>query len=222
MRSQENAKALAVSMVSVGTRLGLDVSAQLTEMDRPIGRMYGNSHEIVECIDCLKGEGPEDTMALVHGQAEALGVSIEEAIRSGRALDAFKAMLVRQGVEPPIAEQLIADPWRVLPKAPRAYAIAAPEDGYLADLDALVIGEVLCEAGAGRSTPGDVVDHGVGIQRVVGMGDRVKAGQTVMVLDGPEHVEARLLERLHQAITVAKDAPTHPPRLLETVTAHGE
>lgn len=222
MRSHEDAKALAVSMVSVGSALGLDVSAQLTEMDRPIGRMYGNSHEIVECVECLKGEGPEDTMALVHGQAEALGVSIEEAIRSGRAMEAFKAMLVRQGVEPTITEQLIADPWRVLPKAPRPYAIVASDDGYLADLDALVIGEVLCEAGAGRSTPGDVVDHGIGIQRVVEMGDRVTAGQTVMVLDGPERLDARLLERLHQAITVAKDAHTHPPRLLETITAHGE
>lgn len=222
MRSHEDAKALAVSMVSVGSALGLDVSAQLTEMDRPIGRMYGNSHEIVECVECLKGEGPEDTMALVHGQAEALGVSIEEAIRSGRAMEAFKAMLVRQGVEPTITEQLIADPWRVLPKAPRPYAIVASDDGYLADLDALVIGEVLCEAGAGRSAPGDVVDHGIGIQRVVEMGDRVTAGQTVMVLDGPEHLDARLLERLHQAITVAKDAHTHPPRLLETITAHGE
>ena len=222
MRSHEDAKALAVSMVSVGSQLELDVSAQLTEMDRPIGRMYGNSHEIVECVECLKGEGPEDTMALVHGQAEALGVSIEEAIRSGRAMEAFKAMLVRQGVEPTITEQLIADPWRVLPKAPRPYAIVASDDGYLADLDALVIGEVLCEAGAGRSAPGDVVDHGIGIQRVVEMGDRVTAGQTVMVLDGPEHLDARLLERLHQAITVAKDAHTHPPRLLETITAHGE
>ena len=222
MQTQEDAKALALSMVKVGTRLGLDVCAQLTEMDRPIGRMYGNSHEIVECIDCLKGNGPEDTMALVHGQAEALGVSIEEAIRSGQAMDAFKAMLVRQGVEPTTADQLITDPWRVLPKAPRSYFIAAHEEGYLADLDALIIGEVLCEAGAGRSKPGDEVDHGIGIQRVVEMGERVTAGQTVMVLDGPEHLEARLLERLHQAITVAEDAPTHPPRLLETFTAHGK
>lgn len=222
MRAREDARELALSMVNVGTRLGLDVCAQLTEMDRPIGHMYGNSHEIVECIECLRGEGPEDTMALVHGQAQALGVSIEDAIRSGRAMNAFKAMLVRQGVKPTTVELLIADPWSVLPKAPRSYAIAAPEDGYLADLDALIIGEVLCEAGAGRSKPDDVVDHGIGIQRVVEMGEMVIAGQTVMLLDGPEHLEAHLLERLHQAITVAEEAPTHLPRLLETITAHGE
>lgn len=222
MRAREDARELALSMVNVGTRLGLDVCAQLTEMDRPIGHMYGNSHEIVECIECLRGEGPEDTMALVYGQAQALGVSIEDAIRSGRAMNAFKAMLVRQGVKPTTVELLIADPWSVLPKAPRSYAIAAPEDGYLADLDALIIGEVLCEAGAGRSKPNDVVDHGIGIQRVVEMGEMVIAGQTVMLLDGPEHLEAHLLERLHQAITVAEEAPTHLPRLLETITAHGQ
>jgi len=213
---------LAVSMVNVGTQLGLDVTAQLTEMDRPIGRMYGNSHEIAECIDCLKGEGPDDTMALVHAQAAALGVSIGEAIASGQALNAFKSMLTRQGVDPSTVERLIADPWSVLPRAPKRYTVTATADGYLADLDALTIGEVLCEAGAGRSKPGAEVDHGIGIQRVVEMGGRVTAGQTVLVLDGPDALDGRLLDRLHEAITVADEPPSHPPRLLETIAAYGD
>lgn len=222
MQNRQDAHALAVSMVNVGTQLGLDVTAQLTEMDRPIGRMYGNSHEIAECIDCLKGEGPDDTMALVHAQAAALGVSIGEAIASGQALNAFKSMLTRQGVDPSTVERLIADPWSVLPRAPQRYAVTATADGYLADLDALTIGEVLCEAGAGRSKPGAEVDHGIGIQRVVEMGGRVTAGQTVLVLDGPDALDGRLLDRLHEAITVANEPPSHPPRLLETIAAYGD
>ena len=64
-------------MVITGNSLGMEVTAQVTEMDNPIGRMYGNSHEIVECIQCLKGSGPSDTMELVYAQAQALGYEIQ-------------------------------------------------------------------------------------------------------------------------------------------------
>jgi len=149
-------------------------------------------------------------------------LSIGEAIASGQALNAFKSMLTRQGVDPSTVERLIADPWSVLPRAPKRYTVTATADGYLADLDALTIGEVLCEAGAGRSKPGAEVDHGIGIQRVVEMGGRVTAGQTVLVLDGPDALDGRLLDRLHEAITVADEPPSHPPRLLETIAAYGD
>ncbi len=66
MKNHEDAKELAKSMVATGKSLGINVTAQITEMDNPIGNMFGNSHEIVECIQCLKGEGPADTMELVY------------------------------------------------------------------------------------------------------------------------------------------------------------
>ena len=80
MQHSEDARKLAESMVRVGTELGMDVTAQLTQMDHPIGVMLGNSHEIAESIDCLKGKGPADTMELVHAQATALGFDISEVI----------------------------------------------------------------------------------------------------------------------------------------------
>ena len=110
-------RALAQSMVRVGTELGIEVTAQLTDMDHPIGRMLGNGLEIVECIDCLKGVGPDDTMELVHAQATALGFDITEVLSNGSALNEFKAMLERQGVDSSTAQRLIEDPWSVLQRA---------------------------------------------------------------------------------------------------------
>ena len=73
MQHSEKARELAVSMVQVGTQLGIQVTAQLTQMDHPLGNWLGNSHEIYESIQCLKGVGPEDTMELVVAQGKALG-----------------------------------------------------------------------------------------------------------------------------------------------------
>ena len=72
MRTEEDAVALATSMVDLASALDVDTIAHVTRMDAPIGRMVGNAHEIVECIECLQGRGPHDTMELVILQAEAL------------------------------------------------------------------------------------------------------------------------------------------------------
>ena len=88
-------------------------------MDAPIGRMVGNAHEIVECIECLQGRGPHDTMELVILQAEALGVKDPHVhLKDGSALEAFKAMCIRQGVHPDTSERLCEDPWSVLDRYP--------------------------------------------------------------------------------------------------------
>ena len=96
MQTREDALALAKSMVKTGNSLGMKVIAQVTEMDNPIGTMFGNSHEIVECIECLKGNGPNDTMELVYAQSDALGYDIRPVIEDGSALDEFRKMCIRQ------------------------------------------------------------------------------------------------------------------------------
>ena len=98
MQTREDAESLARSMVDTGNSLGMKVVAQITEMDNPIGMMFGNSHEIVECIQCLKGDGPSDTMELVYAQGDALGYDIRPVIKDGSALEEFRNMCIRQGV----------------------------------------------------------------------------------------------------------------------------
>jgi len=218
MQHSEDARALAQSMVRVGTELGIEVTAQLTQMDHPIGSMLGNSHEIAESIDCLKGMGPQDTMELVQAQAGELGFDIAEVISNGSALNEFKEMLVRQGVEASLAQQLIEDPWSVLPRAPQQYTLNAEQSGHLADLDALVIGQVLCEAGAGRSVQGAEIDHGIGIQIHKHIGSKVEQGEVILTLDGPYGIDMQLIQRLKNSITISDYQVGVGSRILETVT----
>jgi pyrimidine-nucleoside phosphorylase len=214
MQHSEDARKLAQSMVRVGTELGIDVTSQLTQMDHPIGNMLGNSHEIAESIDCLKGKGPADTMELVHAQASALGFDISEVIENGSALNEFKSMLERQG----IAQQLIDEPWSVLERAPQQYAIQSEQSGYVADMDALVIGQVLCEAGAGRSIQGEEIDHGIGIEIHHHIGSKVEEGDAILTLDGPFGLNIHLLQRLKDAITISDYQVGVASRILESIT----
>jgi pyrimidine-nucleoside phosphorylase len=218
MQHSEDSRQLAQSMVRVGTELGIQVTAQLTDMDHPIGTMLGNSHEIVESIACLKGLGPSDTMELIRAQANALGFDIDEVIANGSALNEFKLMLIRQGVDESSAQQLVDDPWSVLQRSPQHYSIQVEKSGYLADLDALLIGQVLCEAGAGRSVQGSEIDHGIGIEIHHSIGNQVEAGDTIMTLDGPFGLDIHLIQRLKQAITISDYQVKLGTRILETVT----
>ena len=218
MQHSEDARELAESMIRVGTELGIEVTAQLTDMDHPIGRMLGNSHEIAETIDCLKGGGPEDTMELVHAQAQALGFDITDVLSNGAALKEFKSMLERQGVDSTVAQQLIDDPWSILQRAPQQYTIQAMQSGYIADLDALIIGQVLCEAGAGRSKQGEEIDHGIGIQIHKHIGSAVKSDDVILTLDGPYGIDMQLIQRLKDSITISNYQVAVSSRVLETVT----
>ena len=218
MQHSEKARELAVSMVQVGTQLGIQVTAQLTQMDHPLGNWLGNSHEIYESIQCLKGIGPEDTMELVAAQANALGFDIDEVIRNGSALTEFKDMMIRQGVDPDVADTLLHDPWSVLPRAPQQYVLMAEQNGNIADIDALVIGQVLCEAGAGRSQQGQEIDHGIGIQLHKKVSDNVEEGDPIMTLDAEYGFDMHLLQRLKDSIKISEYQVKDGLRVLETIT----
>ena len=218
MQHSDDARKLAKSMIRVGTELGIEVTAQLTEMDHPIGNMLGNSHEIVESIQCLKGQGPVDTMELVYAQANALGFDVSEVIANGSALEEFRRMLERQDVDAPTAQKLIDEPWSVLERAPQQYAILSEKSGYVADMDALAIGQVLCEAGAGRSTQGDDIDHGVGIEIQHRIGSKVEEGDAILTLDGPFGLDVHLLQRLKDSITISDYQVGVASRILESLT----
>ena len=218
MQHSEDARDLAHSMVRVGTGLGMKVEALLTQMDHPIGNMIGNSHEIVETIACLKGMGPNDTMELVYAQAESLGYDISEVINNGSALQEFNSMLVRQGVDVEVVQQLIDNPWSVLRRAPEAYTVKAEKAGYVADLDAYVFGQVLCEIGAGRSMQGEDIDHGIGIEIHNHIGTKVEEGDLIFTLDAPRDLNNAPLKRLMDSITISDYQVNVGSRILERVT----
>jgi len=183
MKTRADAEELADSMKQTGMSLGIEVSTQINTMDYPIGNFVGNAHEVYESILCLKGQGPEDTMSLVYSQADSLGYDIRSAIEDGSALEEFKQMCIRQGVGSEIANSLVNDPWAVLPRAEKSVEIRAQSSGTISDIDALVIGQVLCEIGAGRSIPNQEIDHGIGIQLFVNVGTQIEAGELMMRID---------------------------------------
>ena len=219
MKSKDDAFALAKSMTRTGTDLGIDVTAQVTEMDNPIGMMFGNSHEIVECIQCLKNSGPEDTMDLVKAQASALGYDIEKNIADGSALKEFKLMCSRQGVTDSVLDQLISDPWSVLERGKTQTTLSSHNTGFISSIDALEIGKILCTLGAGRTGTSQEINHGVGITLTKTVGDYIEEGETWMIIDSESEVDSNILRRIQNSLEISEHKPYIRSRVIEVFTS---
>jgi len=219
MKSKDDAFALAKSMTRTGTDLGIDVTAQVTEMDNPIGMMFGNSHEIVECIQCLKNSGPEDTMDLVKAQASALGYDIEKNIADGSALKEFKLMCSRQGVTDSVLDQLISDPWSVLERGKTQTTLSSHKTGFISSIDALEIGKILCTLGAGRTGTSQEINHGVGITLTKTVGDYIEEGETWMMIDSESEVDSNILRRIQNSLKISEQKPYIRSRVIEVFTS---
>ena len=229
MKTLEDSRALARSLVGIGNASGVETEALITAMDSPLGTMVGNATEVVESIEVLKGRGPADTRELsvllaarmlVRGgveREEAQAVArVEEAIASGAGLDVFRRVIENQGGDP-----RVLDDYGLLPSAPDESTVAAPRGGFVAGLEAESIGRAAVALGAGRARLEDVVDHGVGIRVVAPLGTEVREGDAVLVVNhrgGRGLDEARRL--LEQSLLIADGAPSPRPLILERIT-HG-
>jgi len=226
MKDTSQARALAASMVSIGTHAGVLTEAFITDMDAPLGRAIGNSVEIIECLDALKGKGPIDladvivrfaarmvVMAGVEADHRAAMRRVEEALHSGRALETFRRMVEAQGGDP-----RIVDDYSRLPLAPDVEIVRAPRDGYVAAMRAEALGRASNVLGAGRAKVGEPVDHGVGVVTAVSRGDRVSAGDPLLEL---RHRNGRGLEvaikLCRSAIRLADGPPTRRDKVLGEV-----
>ncbi|KAK2882859.1 thymidine phosphorylase isoform X1 [Channa argus] len=188
----DSAKELAQGLMDVGNSLGIRTAAILSSMDGTIGRCVGNSLEVIEALQALKGNGPEDLMELVTtlgavlllmtGQASDLSEGrkhISEAVASRRALSKFQAMMEAQGVAAETARALCSpdtDYYSILHKSAHQTELQTPEDGVVLDVDGLVLAGVLQKLGAGRSKVGEAVNHSVGAEMLVSLGQRVRKG----------------------------------------------
>ena len=217
MQTREDALALAKSMVKTGNSLGMKVIAQVTEMDNPIGTMFGNSHEIAECIECLKGNGPNDTMELVYAQSDALGYDIRPVIEDGSALDEFRKMCIRQGVDESDIDNMIQDPWSILPRAQHRTEIVAKTSGYVSQIHALTIGEILCKLGAGRTGENPDIDHGVGAELLVERGEYIQSGKPWIRFDTNEELVSEMIDQIQLSLTTTETEVEFSSRILEII-----
>ena len=206
MKSPDQARELARTMVALGEEHQVKTTALLTTMDAPLGRAVGNAVEVQESVLALRGDGPPDlmqvTLALAAEMLNLAGIDADPAaaIADGRALAAYRAMVRAQG----------GDPDAPLPQAVHVIqALPAPADGWLARLDALAVGTAAWRLGAGRERKEDPVSAAAGLICLAKPGDQVRQGQPLVELraDDPERF-GRAVAALDGAVTIA---PAPPP-----------
>jgi thymidine phosphorylase len=209
MHDIEKSRELARTMVDLGKDAGVATSALLTDMNVPLGRAIGNANEVRESVEVLAGGGPADvvelTLALAREMLTLAGqpdADVEAALKDGRAMDTWRAVIRAQG----------GDPDAPLPVARETHTVVADRDGVLVQQDALPFGVAAWRLGAGRARQQDPVQHAAGIDLHAKPGDTVRAGDPLFTLsaDEPARFE-RALEAVDGAWRIG-DPDEYTPR----------
>ena len=225
MKSEAQAYELARSLVDIGTRAGVRTEAVITGMAAPLGQAIGNAVEIRECIEVLKGRGPDDLVELLvvlgtrmltlsgRYKNSAAEHAIRDTLTSGAALEKLRAMVARQG-----GDVSVLDDYDRLPAARRRQVVTADRSGYVAAINAELIGRSSMALGAGRQRVEDTIDHGAGVLIARRPGEAVRAGEAVVELlynDDRRVSEAMTLAR--EAISIADEPRALRPLVLGVV-----
>ncbi|MCK8452351.1 pyrimidine-nucleoside phosphorylase [Bacillus safensis] len=223
MKTPEDSEKLAKAMVRIGNNVGRQTMAVISDMSQPLGLAIGNSLEVKEAIDTLRGEGPEDLnelvltlgsqMVVLAKKADTLDEAREkliEVMKNGKALEKFKEFLENQG-----GDSSIVDQPEKLPQAPYKIEVPAKESGVVAEIVADEIGVAAMILGAGRATKEDDIDLSVGIMLNKKVGDRVEKGDSLVTLHTNREDVANVMEKIYDNIRIADHADA--PTLIHTV-----
>ncbi|MFB6362575.1 pyrimidine-nucleoside phosphorylase [Paenibacillus elgii] len=227
MKSLDDSIKLAQAMVDIGTEVGRETVAVITNMDEPLGPSIGNSLEVLEAIDTLSGRGPAELTELclelaahmvrlggkADGDAEAKEL-VARLLDNGEALAKLKQFIAAQGGDARVVE----DPAR-LPQAARRMDVPSPEEGCVAAIDAEALGITAMLLGAGRATKEDQIDLAVGIKLFKRVGDPVKKGEPLaeLYINREDSAEtAEMMRRTAAAFTIAS-APAEKLKLIYAV-----
>ena len=210
MKTEADSRRLAESLVSLGNASGVKTEAIITAMDAPLGGAVGNALEVIECIEVLKGHGPQDLIdvsieltarMLVLGKVADDRADGEQksrdAIASGAGLQRLQQIIEAQGGDP-----RVVDDYTRLPSVPGRYLVKATRGGFISAVDAELVGRASVSLGAGRDRVEDPVDFAVGIIVHAKPGDQVVAGDPLLEL----HV--RDTAKLDAALALAGRAVT--------------
>ncbi|MFF0172745.1 thymidine phosphorylase [Micromonospora profundi] len=215
MKSVDQARELARTMVELGGAHGVRTVALLTDMSTPLGLAIGNAVEVTESVEVLAGGGPADvvelTLALAREMLDAAGLPDADpavALRDGRAMDTWRAMIRAQG----------GDPDAPMPTAPEVEVVRAEQDGYVAAVDAYAMGVAAWRLGAGRARKEDPVSVPAGVVLHRRPGDAVRAGDPLYELraDDATRIPAALAEAA-RAVRIAPAAPPATPLVIERI-----
>ncbi len=221
MKTLEEARELAKTMIAIGQAENRKVTAVLTDMNEPLGIAVGNTLEVMESVAVVKNQGPEDVkeVSLVlsaHLLSMGLGCSLEKAktlaqeqLESGKAYQVFEQWIAAQG----------GDVSRGLPKAKICEPLLCEQEGIVQSVDALLVGKAACLLGAGREKKEDAIDPTAGVEVLVKKGGFCAVGQPMFRLhtNRPERLEPALA-LLKQSVLVGNDPVPSNSAILDVIT----
>jgi len=234
MREKKDAFALAERMVEIGSHLGRNVSAVITDMNQPLGNAVGNALEVKEAVEVLSGAVSEDAalvqvclllgeqMLMVTGLADTREEGREkllDALHSGEGLKRLQNMIRLQGGD---SSYLCMERIDELCTVKQYVDVCAEKDGYVSSMDTEAIGTAAQMLGAGRATKEDVIDPAVGLIMKARLGDKVEKGDVLAkfyVNDDTRLEESR--KHFINAITISEEKPDVPPYFYGLVTKDG-
>ena len=213
MKNIDDASKLAELMVQIGKNCGKDMTAILTNMEEPLGRAVGNSIEVIEAINTLNGNGPEDFHSLCIEVASHLVLAakicdtkeeavklLEEQIKNKEALHTLAKLVKAQGGD----ESYIYEPSKFI-DSKYHIEVLANKSGYVSNIDALAIGNAAMMLGAGREKIGDVIDHSVGIVLNKKVNDKISEGESLATLYANKENIDKVIEVVNNAYTIGDD-----------------
>ncbi len=222
MRDKEQAEALAHALVRTGNSCGIRTRALLSDMDQPLGRAVGNSLEVKECIEILRGEMAEGArpvlelsielsahmLVLAHADStlDKARERLARVLESGSALERFRKNVEAQGGDPRVCD----DPGNILPLATQSFTVESPRSGYISRVDTAEIGNTIADIGGGRVRIEDPINPTVGFVAEAKIGGRIEEGAVLGVLFGSDQ------SRLGQAamrIKAAYQIGRKPPKV---------
>lgn len=229
MKTLDDSIRLAEAMVSIGEHNGRRTAALITDMDTPLGHNIGNSLEVIEAVETLRGQGPKDLTTVCKalaakllglagmGDAAACRALVDDAIDSGRALAKLREMIVAQG-----GDGACIDDTARFPQAKFRRDVRAEADGCLYATDTEAIGIAAVLLGAGRETKESPIDPAAGIRMEKKAGDWVRTGDVLAVLyAGEEEKFGPAEEKLRAALTFKDEAPAPIPLIYALVDKDG-
>jgi pyrimidine-nucleoside phosphorylase len=223
MKTQDDARTLAQSMVAVGRAHGMKIKALITRMEEPLGRLIGNALEVRESVEILKGmHGDSDLaqmsfrlaaeMLILGGAAATLAeaeAKVAESVSSGRAMATYRTWVKANG-----GDAAVLDDFSLMPGAAHTVDVVAETAGFIHAIDSRALGILAMEMGGGRASKDDVLDLGIGIEVHKNVGQQVAKGERILTL----HHNGRTGNPLPAGWIDIQSAPVaKAPWLLETI-----
>jgi pyrimidine-nucleoside phosphorylase len=230
MREHDRARELAQALVITGNSLGVRSQALITDMNQPLGQAVGNSVEVLECIELLRGEirdvaRPVLDLSIELAARMVMLVQLESSVaaahdrirkvyESGAALECFRRNVQAQGGDARVCD----NPRRILPLTETTFKVESPRAGFVAKIDTEEIGNAIAEAGGGRVRVEDRIDPKVGFLAEVKIGDEVRAGDRIgAVFCDDAALGERAAARIRSAYGLSEERPRETPALLKEV-----